>query len=176
MSCGDVKLDSQLLQWDASNGPEALAEGRVVQNEAPPKGARCDPRSFRYVTMAYLVPHIFDLGLDLLEVKGGWGLLWGKLDKGLGQLLHLLLHEHEAPEFVDIEVPKGCRHLPEASRPLERICPKVYQLRKVRRDLGAEPTSGLVEEDVLVGADPSRAKVGLGEIPDLLARRFALPN
>src|SRR3954452_812973 len=119
-----------------------------------------------------------DLRLHGVEVEARALLHRRKLDRRHGELLHLLLHEDEAPELVleplEILLRAGLGAVLRPARALEGIEAKVGQIGDVDLGLVAEPATGLVDEAVLVVADAHGAELAFAEVPDLVTLRRAL--
>src|SRR5215213_6975786 len=116
-----------------------------------------------------------DLRLHSVEVEARALLHWRELDRRHGELLHLLLHEDEAPELVleplEILLRAGLGPVLRPSRALEGIEAEIGQIRDVDLGLVAEPASGLVDEAVLVVADADGAELAFAEVVDLVTSR-----
>src|SRR5437016_375174 len=112
------------------------------------------------------------LGLDRIEVEARAPLHGRELDRRLRQFLHLLLDEHEAPEFVLEPVEVLLRAvLRSAVRPacaFEGIETQVDQRWHVKLRLVAQPTAGLIDEAVFVVVDADGAERAFAEVPDLM--------
>src|SRR3954468_18407900 len=116
-----------------------------------------------------------DLRLHGVEVEARALLHRRKLDRRHGELLHLLLHEDEAPELVleplEILLRAGLGAVLRPARALEGIEAEVGQIRDVNLGLVAEPATGLVDEAVLVVADANGTELAFAEVVDLVASR-----
>src|SRR5262249_28328426 len=120
---------------------------------------------------------LLNLLLDGLQIEACTLLHGRKLDRGLGDFRHLLLHELEAPELVDEPVVIADRPAilaVEHARSLERVQTKIDQDRPVHLERGAEPATRLIGEAVLVIIDPYRRECALSEVKNFMALRRAL--
>src|SRR5215218_5742313 len=121
----------------------------------------------------YRGPSGLDLPLHGFKVEACALLHRRELDRRHGQLFHLLLNEHEAPEFVLEPVEVFLRSLfgsgigPASA--LEWIEAQIGQGRHVNLDLATQPTARLIDEAILVVAEPHGAQRAFAEIEDLLA-------
>ena len=131
------------------------------------------PRFSRASLLGHRRPGGLDLRLHGVEVEARALLHRRELDRGHGQLLDLLLDEHEAPELVfepgEVVLRPGLGPVVGPARALERIEAKVGQVGHVRLGLVAQPAAGLVDEAVLVVVDAHGTELAFAEIPDLVA-------
>ncbi|MBR0741339.1 hypothetical protein JQ581_30855 [Bradyrhizobium liaoningense] len=129
-----------------------------------------------YFAIAVLAASIFRL--HGIEVEARALLHRRKRYRGHGQLLDLLLNEHEAPEFILGPIEILLRAISGAvigpARSLERIKAKVGQIGHVNRGFFTKPSAGLVDETILVLVDANGAELALTEVPDFVPLRRPL--
>src|SRR5262249_57456921 len=113
-----------------------------------------------------------DLRLHGLEVEARALLHRRKFDRGLRQLLDLLLDEHEAPELVlepvEVLLRAFLRAAVGPARALERVEAQVGQEWHIDLGLLAQPAVGLADEAILVVVDAHGAELAFAEVPDLV--------
>src|SRR5204863_5465144 len=101
-----------------------------------------------------------------------------ELDRSLGQLLHLLLDEYEAPEFVlepvEILLRAGLGSAFGPASALKWVEAQVDQIGHVRLGFFAQPAPRLVNEAKLVVVDAHGTKFAFPEVPDFVAIRRPL--
>src|SRR5258707_207573 len=101
-----------------------------------------------------------------------------ELDRGLGQLLHLLLDKHEPPELVlkprEVILRPGFGPIFGPAGALERIDTKVGQIRHVSFGFITQPAAGLVDETILEVVDAHGAELAFAEVPDFVPLRRPL--
>src|SRR5215467_7729362 len=97
-----------------------------------------------------------------------------KVDECLRSRRYDLLHQDKAPnlEAHPIEVGHGLTH----PRPLEWIKAQVRQEWPIGLHSSAQPSSGLVDEPILVVADTNRTQCPFGKIKDLPALRRTIAS
>ncbi len=99
----------------------------------------------------------------------------------LGQLRHLLLHEHEAPELIHERIHEEALGAVQGSvnritQSLEGVQSQVGQAWCVDTVLGAEPAIGLLNETILPVVDAHCAEIAFAEVEDLVAGRGAFAS
>ena len=103
-----------------------------------------------------------DFRLHGIEVEARALLHRRELDRGHGQLLHLLLDKHEAPEFVlePVEVLLRADLVPLSGQPVRSNGSRrrLTRIGHVRLGFFAQPAAGLVDEAILVVVDAHRAE------------------
>src|SRR3989442_5451394 len=128
--------------------------------------------------LAHRRPGRRDFRFHSIEVEAGPLLHRRVLDGGRDELLHLLLDEYEAPEFVleplEVILRPGLRRAVRPAGALERIEAKIDQVRHVNVALRTQPTGGLIDEAILEVADAHGAQLTLPEVEDLVAIRRSL--
>src|SRR5271157_2273352 len=113
--------------------------------------------------------HLFFHGL---QVEGRALLHRGELDRGLSELLHLLLDVDEAPELVlePVKILERSGH----PRALERIQAQVHENGDVELDRAAKPAIRLIDEAVLEVVDAHRAERAFRKVEYLMTPRRPL--
>ena len=86
----------------------ALVVAKLLHGWAPRAGGA---RSPRVLLASMRLDGLLDLLLDGFQVEACALLHWWKLDRGLGEVANLLLHELEPPELVGKPVVEGQRSL-----------------------------------------------------------------
>src|SRR2546428_14096704 len=128
--------------------------------------------------LAHRRPGRRDFRFHSIEVEAGTLLHRRLLEGGRDELLHLLLDEYEAPEFVleplEVILRPGLRSAVRPAGALERIEAKIDQVRHVNVALRTQPTGGLIDEAILEVADAHGAQLTLSEVEDLVAIRRSL--
>ena len=123
-------------------------------------------------------PGRFDFRLHGIEVEARALLHWRELHRSHCELLNLLLHKHEAPEFIlePIEVLLRSDLGPAVgpARTLEWIEAQVDQVGHVRLGFIALPSTRLVDEAILVVVDAHRTKACNARARDYGAGRHTL--
>src|SRR3989442_10215817 len=128
--------------------------------------------------LAHRRPGRRDFRFHSIEVEAGPLLHRRVLDGGRDELLHLLLDEYEAPEFVleplEVILRPGLRPAVRPAGALERIEAKIDQVRHVNVVLRTQPSVGLVDEALLEVANAHDSQLTLPEIEDLVTIRRSL--
>src|SRR5215469_18346651 len=118
--------------------------------------------------------HFLDLPFYRLQVETGRRLHRRKLDGGLREFGHFLLHHHKPPKLARIKVVREALGRiieglsSERRRPLERVLPNVHHDRHIGSGFLSRPSPWLLEENILEVIDAKRSQVRPTEIEQLV--------
>src|SRR5450755_4310679 len=120
---------------------------------------------------------LFNLGLQIANIKAGSGLHWRILDEARNILGNDLARNLESPHLVFEGIPIADRSALEAlfrpTHSLKGILPQIGELWHIGIINCSDPALGLVDELILPVVNAHCAEFGLCKIPDLMSVRWA---